>query len=436
MIQDTCVEVNCVITKENGGLPNTSAKVSTVNNLLHSMFESVRLTINDLPITSSPNCYGFKAYITDVLTYSTQVKSAQLATQGFYPDLSDHMGPVTDNSGFNDRMCLFRKKYDETAEYKSNGTTLFGRLMHDLVSCQSGLPPNTKVKFELDRADDTFVILSTTEDNEKYKLKILNIALFVPVAQLSSSVFSQISSIMTSKTDPKAIGIHYRRVEVRPFSLPRNKLEYNSDGLFSDSDSPCRIVICFVKSEAKVGNYHLNPYDFQRSWIVKQSANFLNFNDRSVTDREIYLEARLKQIEQKFLEFQQQFSVQSNSQKPTKGKGRGKKTKNQQQTEIEDEAQRRLRLFLASQENDSFAPSAPPLDSQAASSRSSQRFQSCSQLSDDGSQRDVINDATEKEIFITKIEITINGTPIDQIEDKQTSDECIQVHRIVNLFIL
>ena len=200
------------------------------------MFESVRLTINDLPITSSPNCYGFKAYITDVLTYSTQVKSAQLATQGYYPDLSEHMGPVSDNSGFNDRMNLFRKKYEETGAYKSDGTTLFGRLMHDLVSCQSGLPPNTKVKFELDRADDAFVILSQEGDNEKYKLKILNIALFVPVAQLSSSVFSQINSIMTSKSDPKAIGIHYRRVEVRPFSLPRNKLEYNSDGLFCDSD--------------------------------------------------------------------------------------------------------------------------------------------------------------------------------------------------------
>jgi hypothetical protein len=412
------MEVNCVITKSDGNLPLKGTKVSTVNNLLHSMFESVRLTINDLPITSSPSCYGFKAYISDVLTYSTQVKSAQLASQGFYPDLSEHMDPVDDKSGFTDRMCLFRKKYDETADYKSDGTTLFGRLMHDLVSCQTGLPPNTKVKFELDGADDSFVILSKKEDNEKYKLKILNIALHVPVAQLSSSVFAQISSIMTNKSEPRPIGIHYRRVEVRPFSLPRNKLEYNSDGLFSDSDSPCRIVVCFVLTESKVGKYHLNPFDFRRSWSVPVTQ-VSNTVERTMSEREMYLEQRLRQIEERFQEFQQTFSKQQKS----KGKGKGKKSKNLQ-TEIEEEAQRRLQAFLASQQANSNSNEFYPTNSEGINLPSTsgtqpfQSFQSCSRVSDDRFTNDsssVYRDpvpVTTKDIFITKIEITINGTPV------------------------
>ena len=93
------------------------------------------------------------------------------------------------------------------------------------VSCDSGLPPNTKVKFDLDRAEDSFVILSKTGDEEKYKLKLLNIALLVPVAQLSAPVFQEINAILTRKNEPKAVGIHYRRLEVRPYSLPRNKVE-------------------------------------------------------------------------------------------------------------------------------------------------------------------------------------------------------------------
>ena len=174
------------------------------------------------------------------MTYSTEVKTAQLQTQGFYPDTSEHMEAVDDNSGFQDRMCLFRKDFDTTGDYKKDGTTLFGRLLHDLVSCTTGLPPNTKIKFELDRSDDSFVILTKTDDLEKYKLKVLNIALYVPVAQLSNSVFSEINAILTRKNEPKAFGIHYRRLEVRPISLPRNKLEYNSDGLFVDSDLPVK----------------------------------------------------------------------------------------------------------------------------------------------------------------------------------------------------
>ena len=117
------------------------------------------------------------------------------------------------------------------------------------------------MKFELDRSDDAFIFMTLDADDEKYRLKILNIALFVPVAQLSSQVFSEINSIMTRKNEPKAIGIHYRRTEVRPISLPRNQEKYNSDGLFTDSDLPCKIVLCFVKTKSKIGDYHTNPFD-------------------------------------------------------------------------------------------------------------------------------------------------------------------------------
>ena len=240
LIQDSCLEVNCVITKNDGTLPAKSANVGVINNTLHSLFDAVRLTINDLPLTVSPSHYPYKAYITNTLTYSTEVKSAQLQTQGYYGDTSEHMDFSSDNSGFQERMNLFRKDFDPVNDYKADGTTFFGRLLHDLVSCSTGLPPNTKIKFELDRTDDAFVIFCPTTDTEKYKLKILNISMYVPVAQLSNSVFSEINTILTRKSEPKVFGIHYRRLEVRPISLPRNKLEYNSDGLFVDSELPVK----------------------------------------------------------------------------------------------------------------------------------------------------------------------------------------------------
>jgi|FrelakmetLWP11LW_1041352.scaffolds.fasta_scaffold10549_1 hypothetical protein len=50
-IQDTNIEVNVIITKKDGSLPLATAKVGPINNLLHSMWQSIRLTINDTPIT-------------------------------------------------------------------------------------------------------------------------------------------------------------------------------------------------------------------------------------------------------------------------------------------------------------------------------------------------------------------------------------------------
>ena len=259
LIQDTNVEVTISILKNDGSDPAKGIQIGVANNVLHSLFESVRLTINDMPITVSPNNYPYKAYISNCLTYSPSVKAAQLACQGWYTDLASHMTPEDTNTGWAERCNLFKKDYDPRGEFRP--VTFFGRLLHDLVACETGLPPNTKVKFELDRSDDAFVFMLLNTDNEKYRIKIQNISLLVPVAQLSSQVFQEINSILVRKNEPKAVGIHYRRVEVRPISLPRNKEEYNSDGLFTDSDLPCKIVICFVQTKNKIGDYHTNPFD-------------------------------------------------------------------------------------------------------------------------------------------------------------------------------
>ena len=146
LIQDTNLEVTVSIVKNDGTLPVIGANVSVVNNFLHSMFESVRLTINDMPISVSPNNYPYKAYIANCLTYSSFVKSAQLSCQGWYSDTATHMGAGDSNIGWSERANLFREDYDTNKNFKSNGTTLFGRLLHDLVACETGLPPNTKVK--------------------------------------------------------------------------------------------------------------------------------------------------------------------------------------------------------------------------------------------------------------------------------------------------
>lgn len=174
------------------------------------MFESVRLYINDVPITHSPNDYPFKAYISNCLTYSSIVKASQLATQGYYGDVFHHMGPVAENSGFTERNQLFREDEKTNTAYKSDGTRLFGRLFLDLVSCQTGLPPGTKICIELEKSENSFVILSQKTDTEKYKLKLNECNFYVPIAQLSSSVYNELSSILTTKS----VGIHYRKVKV------------------------------------------------------------------------------------------------------------------------------------------------------------------------------------------------------------------------------
>jgi hypothetical protein len=78
LIQDCYVECNLQIVKaSDGSLPDTSKTVGVVNNVLHSAFESCRLTVNDVLISTSAKYYPYKAYINTVLTYPNAVKDAQ-----------------------------------------------------------------------------------------------------------------------------------------------------------------------------------------------------------------------------------------------------------------------------------------------------------------------------------------------------------------------
>jgi hypothetical protein len=438
-IQETYVEVSVGIYKGNNELPAVDKNVGTVNNLLHSLFESVRIIVNDVPISVSPGNYPYKAYIANCLTYPQAVKTCQLICQGWISDTAPHMGPTISNSGWEARSLMFRKNYDQSKPYRSEGVTLFGRLMHDLVTCETGLPPNTKVKIELDRSTDEFVVMCPKDDvNEKYKIKILNIALYVPVAQLSASVFNEISTILTRKILPKVITIHYRRIEVRPVTVPRGKIDFYTDSIFNDADLPCRIVICFVDATAKIGSYETNPFDFQRSWEVEVDDVTRN-NPNTPSEREIFLEKKLLSLEKDFKEFRA-FVTNINEKKTSKGKGRGKKSKPVEvqpqpctsfEAQVEEEALRRLREFIGHRNLD--------LDVESGSSRSVRSAQQTRPIpedlmTDDNSSVVTLPEKTKKTIFISNIQLCLNQNKIDQIEDKQTEDECMQAYWRMSAF--
>ena len=80
--------------------------------------------------------------------------------------------------------------------------------------CETGIPPNTKIRFEFERSSDKFVVMSQTSDKEAYKVKILNCCLHIPVSVMSDPVFNEIKTVL-SKEHENQIAIHYRRIEIR-----------------------------------------------------------------------------------------------------------------------------------------------------------------------------------------------------------------------------
>ena len=127
----------------------------------------------------------------------------------------------------------------------------------------------------------------------------------------------------------------------------------------------------------------------------------------SSSEREQFLERRIQEIEEKFKEFQNNL-IQG------KGKGKGKSSKKVNEAsldeEIDKEARKRLRSFFDSEK---LSSSASDISHTQSIPEPSAPFYE--DLSED-----------PKYVFIRKIEVLLNGSPIDQVEDKQNEDECIQ----------
>lgn len=285
--------------------------MAPVCNVLHSAFEAVRLYINDQHITVNSSNYHLKSYILNTLTYSSIIKAAQLEAQGYYADIPGFFEKTeAPNSGFVARNKLFREGHKVNGAYKKEGTRFFGKLNLDLISCDSGLLPGTKVRIELDKAPSSFVLLKKASDTEQYVFKITDINLYVPVAQLSQQVFNQLNSIWSEQS----LSIHYRKTEIKEVSLPKNKVEFFSDNLFME-DVPSRVIICFIQNVRKLGNY-TNPFEFRRDWEF--TAPGLEFMHRN---REQFLEEKLDRLEKTL-----QLVLEGRSEFQSRGKGRGKKS--------------------------------------------------------------------------------------------------------------
>ena len=358
------------------------------------------------------------------------MKSCQLQSQGYYSDLSDHFGADSVNTGFTQRSCLFRKNFQPDNDFKTGGTTLIGRLHHDLITTSVPLPPGTKIVIELDRSEDEFVILTPKTETEKYQLKLLNVCLYMPIAQLSQSVYQEFSALWTKPKDLQsgAVNIHYRRSEIRTISIASNAQEFNSDVLFSD-EAPCRLVFVLVDTAAKNGSYSQNPFEFRRKWYYKLKKKNLNVPQENLTEKELW-ERRIsdieKESERRIAQIQERFELlQAQLLANDKGKGRGKKSTPAVpvspgvQRSISQSLPDRVRnCNILSEASSSSFERLTSLGS-ITSARELRAFQERTTLVDDdpdpGPNPGPAPDEPQGTVYIRKIELLINGTPVDQV---------------------
>lgn len=73
--------VELIIVDEAGNVPVPNTLVGPVPNVLHSLFESVNMSWNDVCVSQQTN-YAYRAYIANVLSYDQSAKDSHQQAEG------------------------------------------------------------------------------------------------------------------------------------------------------------------------------------------------------------------------------------------------------------------------------------------------------------------------------------------------------------------
>jgi hypothetical protein len=156
LIGEILVEAKVTIRKKKDNtLPDNKKIVSTINPCLHGLFKSVIVKLNNQQISSTPDGYHYKSYLSHLLTYDPQVKSSSLSIAGWSTDSfscmdgSLNVAGLPQNNGFAIRSSYFREDFVYTgvdAKYKESGATFIGRLGHELANSRKPLPTSKSSK--------------------------------------------------------------------------------------------------------------------------------------------------------------------------------------------------------------------------------------------------------------------------------------------------
>ncbi|XP_055997921.1 uncharacterized protein F54H12.2-like [Ostrea edulis] len=223
-LSQTYLQMVCKFTKANGtNLTGGHSTSTPVNNILHSLFSEIDVSLNGKVITPGTDTYPYKAYLEKLLSYApktleTQMRAlvnnkvniAAVIPTPEYPDDSKNVG--------------LRKRHEKITDSKE--IVLMDRLHLDLFEQEKCLPNGLDVRLRFNRARPQFYMM--TDAGSSGKVVIQSMILWVRKVKPVPSIINLINQQLSTQTAKYPL----RRVEVKTFTIPSGTQSKITDHLF------------------------------------------------------------------------------------------------------------------------------------------------------------------------------------------------------------
>ena len=217
------------------------ARVTYVNNILHSFFSNVEVYINNQQIYNSNGLYAHKSYISNNFKAAISEYKGVLHCEGydFEQDPKDISNPLPDPS-FTRRMKQLSRP---------DGFMLYGKLGIDFFSTSELLYPNMKIRLRLIRARPNFYMISDNPNISLVSLGIVDCSLYIRRIALKDDYHKKRMDMLAYAP------VEYKYLETlaKTFIIPARQNQFIQENIFNNAPIR-RIAIAMNTNSAFTGS--------------------------------------------------------------------------------------------------------------------------------------------------------------------------------------
>ena len=224
------------------------ARVTYVNNIMHSIFPNVEVYINNQQIYNSNGLYAHKSYISNNFKAAISEYKGVLHCEGYddEQDPEDIANPLPDPF-FRRRMKLLSRP---------DGFMLYGKLGIDFFSTSELLYPNMKSRLRLIRARPNFYMIS---DNPNVSLGIVDCSLYTRCIALKDDYHKKRMDMLAYAP----VEYNYLETLAKTFIIPARQNQSIQENIFNNAPIR-RIAIAMNTISAFTGSFTENPFWYQQ----------------------------------------------------------------------------------------------------------------------------------------------------------------------------
>ena len=224
------------------------ARVTYVNNIMHSIFSNVEVYINNQQIYNSNGLYAHKSYISNNFKAAISEYKGVLHCEGYdyEQDPEDIANPLPEPF-FTRRMNLLSRP---------DGVMLYGKLGIDFFSTSEVPHPNMKIRLRLVRARANFYMIS---DNPNVSLGIVDFSLYTRRIALKDDYHKKRMDMLAYAP----VEYNYLVTLAKTFIIPARQNQFIQENIFNNAPIR-RIAIAMKTNSALTGSFTEIPFSYQQ----------------------------------------------------------------------------------------------------------------------------------------------------------------------------